>query len=129
MSGASLPEMSVVVITPDRYETVRKTVRHWKAQSVRGRLEIVLVAPSAVELGLDKSEMQDFLQFRVIEVGPINSTAKARAIGVRHASAPVVALSEDHAYPAPGWAEAIIIAHKDGWATVGPVMANANPEA
>jgi hypothetical protein len=73
--------------------------------------------------------MQDFLQFRVIEVGPINSTAKARAIGVRHASAPVVALSEDHAYPAPGWAEAIINAHKDGWATVGPVMANANPRS
>lgn len=123
------PEMSVVVVTPDRYETVRKTIRHLRAQKVRDRLEVVLVAPSAGELGLDKSEMQDFLQFRVIEVGPINSTAKARAIGVRHASAPVVALGEDHAYPAPGWAEAIINAHRDGWAAVGPVMANANPRS
>jgi glycosyl transferase family 2 len=119
--------MSVVVVTPDCYETVRKTIRHWKAQKVRDRLEIVIVAPSANRLGLDESEMRDFHQFRVVEVGTINSTARARAIGVRHASAPVVALSEDHSYPAPGWAEAIINAHKDGWAAVGPVMANANP--
>ncbi len=46
---------------------------------------------------------------------------------MQHASAPVVALVEDHAYPAPGWAEGIIDAHKNGWAAVGPVMANANP--
>jgi Glycosyl transferase family 2 len=80
-------------------------------------------------LGLEESELRDFLQFRVVEVGTINSTARARATGVRHASAPVVALTEDHAYPAPGWAEALINAHKEGWAAVGPVMANANREA
>jgi hypothetical protein len=129
MSNGRLPEMSVVVLTPDCYETVRKTVRHLRAQNVRGCLEIVLVAPSAAQLGLDESELRDFFQFRVVEVGPINSTARARAIGVRHASAPVVALVEDHAYPAPGWAEALINAHKEGWAAVGPVMANANPRS
>jgi hypothetical protein len=48
MSNGSLPEMSVVVLTPDCYETVRKTIRHLRAQNVRGCLEIVLVAPSAV---------------------------------------------------------------------------------
>jgi hypothetical protein len=128
MSGRNPPEMSVVVVTPDRYETVRKTVRHLKAQNVKDRLEIVLVAPSVAELGLDVSEMKNFLQFRVVEAGPINSTARARAIGIRHAAAPIVALVEDHCFPAPGWAEAIINAHKAGWAAVGPVMANANPD-
>lgn len=129
MNGESIPDMSVVVVTPDRYETVRKTIRHLRVQSVRDRLEIVIVAPSAQGLDLDESELRDFFQFRVIEVGPINSTARARAIGIQHARAPVVALVEDHAFPAPGWAEALIDAHKGGWAAVGPVIANANPQS
>ena len=101
MSDHQSPEMSVIVITQDRYDTVRKTVRHLRAQNVRDRLEIVLVAPSVAQLGLDESELRDFLQYRVIEAGHMTSTARARAIGVRHASAPVVALAEDHAFPAP----------------------------
>jgi Glycosyl transferase family 2 len=128
MNGRKPPEMSVVVLTPDRYETVRKTVRHLKAQNVKDRLEIVLVAPSAAKLDLDVAEMRNFLQVRVVEAGPINSTARARAIGVRHASAPIVALVEDHSFTAPGWAEAIINAHTAGWTAVGPVIANANPD-
>lgn len=124
-----LPEMSVVVLTPDRFETVRKTIRHLRAQKVRGRLEIVLVAPSAERLGLDESELRDFWQYRVVEVGSMDSTARARAAGVRAARAPVVALVEDHAFPAPGWAEALMAAHAKGWAAVGPVMSNANPRS
>ena len=127
MNENGLPEMSVVVITPDRYETVRKTVRHLRAQKVCGRLEIVLVAPSAAALGLDEAEMRAFLRHRVVEVGDMSSTARARAAGVRAASAPVVAFVEDHAFPAPGWAEALLEAHARGYAAVGPVMANANP--
>ena len=46
MKENRLPEMSVVVVTPDRYETIRKTIRHLKAQTVREKLEIVFVAPS-----------------------------------------------------------------------------------
>jgi hypothetical protein len=92
-------------------------------------MEIVLVAPSAEKLRLEDSEIMDFHGFRVAEVGPIASTARARAIGVRHASADIVAFVEDHAYPAPGWAEALINSHKNGCAAVGPVMANANPQS
>ena len=46
MSGSS-PQMSVVIVTPDSYETIRKTVEHLRAQTVKDRLEIVIVAPSA----------------------------------------------------------------------------------
>ncbi|HYP52918.1 MAG TPA: glycosyltransferase, partial [Pyrinomonadaceae bacterium] len=127
VSEEGLPEMSVVVITPDRYETVRKTVRHLAAQKASRRLDVVLVAPSAEELGLDESELRGFARRRVVEVGPMVSTARARAEGVRAASSRVVAFVEDHAFPAPGWAEALIEAHKGPWAAVGPVMANANP--
>ncbi|HYN85105.1 MAG TPA: glycosyltransferase [Pyrinomonadaceae bacterium] len=123
------PEMSVVVVTPDCYETVRKTVRHLRAQRVREHLEIILVAPSRESLALDEEELGEFHSHRVVEVGGFDSTARARAEGVRAARAPIVALVEDHAFPAPGWAEALIERHGEGWAAVGPAMANANPRS
>jgi hypothetical protein len=120
------PAMSVVVITPDRYATVRRTIKHLRAQKVSDCLEILIVAPSASELELDESEMRGFLRHKVVEVGHMSSTARARAEGARQASAPVVAFAEDHAFPAPGWAEALIERHLEHWAAVGPVMTNAN---
>lgn len=119
--------MSVVIITPDRFATISKTLRHLEAQSVAAQLEIVIVAPSARDLALDESALRPFHSYSVLETGPIFSTAKARAAGVRAASAPIVAFAEDHSYPGPGWAEALIKRHQENWAAVGPAMANANP--
>jgi hypothetical protein len=123
------PLLSVVVVTPDRVATVRKTLRHLRAQNVCERIEVVLVAPTAAESGLDESELRDFYGHKVVEVGHMRSTARARAAGVRAATAGVVAFVEDHAFPAPGWAEALITRHAEGWAAVGPLMSNANPRS
>lgn len=123
------PLMSVVVITPDCYATIRKTIGHLRSQKICGSLEVVLVAPSARELCVDESEMQRFLRYKIVEVGPVSSTARARAMGAREAGAPIVAFAEDHAFPAPGWAEALIKRHQENWAAVGPVMTNANPRS
>jgi glycosyltransferase involved in cell wall biosynthesis len=122
-----LPEMSVVMVTPDHYETVRKTIRYLREQTVKDRLEVVIVAPSADELGIDELELKDFPQVRVVEVDRISSTGGAIAAGLRRASAPVVAYAEEHSYPDPRWAEALIQAHRQPWAAVGGVLANANP--
>jgi hypothetical protein len=43
------------------------------------------------------------------------------------AQAPIVAFIEDHCTPEPGWAEALIEAHKGPWAAVGYGFKNANP--
>ncbi len=126
---AERPLMSVVVITPDCYSTIRKTIRHLRAQKVCGHLEIVLVAPSVRELCLDESEMENFFRYKVVEVGAVSSTARARVAGALASSAPIIAFAEDHAYPAPGWAEALITRHHENWAAVGPVMTNANPRS
>jgi len=118
--------MSVVIVA-DHYETIRKTMRYIRAQIVRDRLEIVIVTQSADLLGLDPAEVADFLHVRVIEVDAIISLSLALAAGVRQASAPIIALAESHAYPGPGWAKALIEAHRQPWAAVGPVIGNANP--
>ncbi|MBA2461465.1 MAG: hypothetical protein H0V45_06845 [Actinobacteria bacterium] len=48
----------------------------------------------------------------------------ALAVPVRRWSAFI----EDHCYPAPGWAEALLEAHQGEWAAVGYGFTNANPE-
>lgn len=127
MSDDSSPNMSVIIVTPDCYETIRETIRCLRAQTARDRLEIIIVAPSADKLDLDNSELKDFLQYHVVELGEIRSIACAYAAGIRKARAPVVVLAEDHSYPVPSWAEALIEAHRQPWAVVGPVLCNANP--
>ena len=121
--------LSVVILTPDRFGTISKTLRHLAAQSVAARLEIVIVAPSTRQLQLDETNLRHFHSYVVVEIGPVVSTANARAAGVRAASAPIVAFAEDHSYPGPGWAQALIARHRENWAAVGPAMANANPRS
>ncbi len=121
------PALSVVIVTPDRYDTIRTTVRCLRAQPFRERLEIVLVAPSREDLDLDAGELEPFCRVRVVEMGPVESLGVGNAVGVREATAPFVALLEDHSRPHPGWAEAILRAHREPWAVVGPVMGNPNP--
>ena len=62
-----------------------------------------------------------------VGVGPVQSIAHATAAGVRRARGRVVALTEDHCFPEPEWAEALLRAHEEDWAVVGPVMVNGNP--
>ncbi len=128
MSGFNSPVMSVVIVTPDDYETIRETIRYLRDQTVRDRLELIIVAASAETFEVEQSELKDFFRYRVIGVGKICSIASANAAGLGQATAPIVAFVEEHSYPDPEWAEALIKAHQQPWAAVGPVMRNANPE-
>ena len=128
----SKPALSVVIVASDAFEALRRTVEHLRAQTVRDRLEVVIVAQSDAVLGLserDKEALEAFFSYQVVEVGAIPSIDRARAPGIRRAQAPVVALVEDHAYPAPDWAEALLEAYRqEPWGAVGTVVANANPQ-
>ena len=127
MNDGCAAQMSVVLVTPDGYDSIRKTMEHLQAQTVCDQLEIVIVAPSAATLDFDPVERAAFDSVRVVEVGEVKSTGRAIAAGVREASSPIVAYAEEHSYPAPGWAEALIKAHRQSWAVVGVAIANANP--
>jgi GT2 family glycosyltransferase len=123
------PAMSVIVTTPDSYDTIRALVRALRLQTARDALEVVIIAPSvaAIRSGLD--DLQDFRCWRIVEVGPLRSVGQAKVAGIRCATAPVVVLTEDHCFPDPGWARALIEAHRGNWAAVGPSMDNANPQS
>ena len=119
--------MSVLIVTPDNYQTIRRTLRHLRAQTISDQLEIIIVAPSKERLGLIESEVAGFHRLIVVEVGEISRVANAKAAGVRKATALFIAFGEDHCYPEPEWAAHLIAAHRKGWAAVGPAMGNANP--
>jgi len=127
-AAKDVPTMSVVVITPDGYETISAVLRHVHAQSVREQLEIVVVAPAADALPLHVPTLSGFHAVRVVPFEAVaSSTAAARATGVHAARAPIVAFVEDHCLPQQGWAAALIAAHGEPWAVVGPAIGNANP--
>ncbi len=123
------PAMSVIVVTPDCFATIRAVLKHLRDQTVRDQLEIVMVAPSIEKLAADPEMWRDFSCVRVVEVGQSASISAARAAGVRGAAAAIVALVEDHSWPQPFWAEKLIAAHRQSCAAVGPVLVNGNPES
>src|SRR5262245_35469354 len=123
-----MPDLSVILLTPDNFESIRRTISCLLLQTAKDRMEIVIVAPSAKALNPDASLLQQFEKHNVVEIGRIESIGSAYAAGVRQASSAVIALSEEHSFPQKGWAEALLLAHKGPWAAVGPVIGNANPE-
>jgi len=122
------PELSVVLVTPEHGATLRRTIDHLREQTVRDRVELVLVGPREQAFDdLEPSLLQGFASFRLLGVGPIDEPERALALGFEATTAPLVALLENHVYPEPGWAEAVMAAHAGPWAAVATIIENANP--
>lgn len=120
------PALSIIVAVPDNFQTVRQLIRYLTQQTIREQLEIVFVVPSRVEFKIERSELEHFFQHKVVETGTFKSLNHARVAGIQKSSAAVVVLTEDHCFPAPEWAEALVESHKNNWAAVGPVVGLAN---
>jgi len=87
-----------------------------------------MVIPSCNQLEIAESEMACFHSWRVVEIGEITSIGRGYTAGISQANAPVIALTQDHAFPDSNWAELFIAAHRQHWAAVGPEMSNGNPD-
>ena len=122
------PALSVILPSSDDFSGVRLTVRALHEQTVRHRIELVLVVPHD-DPGVIESEVCGFAKVTIVVAGPIVTSNRSRVAGIRAASAPIVALAEDHSFPDPDWAEALIAAHERDYAVVGPVIRNANPRS
>jgi hypothetical protein len=125
--SAGGPALSSIIVTPDDYDTIATTVRHLSAQSIAAQIELVIVAPRADRVRVPPNDNASFHSVRIVEIGALESLAAAKAIGVSVAAAPVVAFNEDHSFPEPTWAEALLGAHRGGYTGVAPQMKNANP--
>jgi hypothetical protein len=102
-------------------------VRCLARQTAADRIELLLVVPSAAGRGDLPDGLGAFHSHRVIEIGPFDQVATGNTAGVRAATAELVVFAEDHSFPEPDWAAALIDRHREPWAAVGPVLRNANP--
>jgi hypothetical protein len=127
VSSAPAPLLTVITVTPDGYENVRRTIDHLKAQTVRDHIELVVVAPSRARLAGADRELAAFLRYQIVEVGRIRSTGAAIAEGVRRAAAPIVAYAEEHSFTNPEWAEALLEEHARPCGAAAGVIENENP--
>lgn len=129
MAERAAPALTVVLPTWDTFDALRTTVEHLAAQTVAGFIELIICAPEAERLKVDAEAVRAFHSVRVLEAGPLKETGPIRARAVREASANVVAFAEDHCFPYPDWAAALLAAHAEPYAAVGPAVYNANPES
>jgi hypothetical protein len=124
--GAQASELAVILVT-DRYTTIRKVVRDLAAQTVRDRIELVIVGPAQAGVEPEPGDADGFARVAIVDAPPLPLPA-AKAAGVLAASAPFVYFAETHTYPDPHFAEAVLAAHSKGYSVVAPQVANANPE-
>ena len=123
------PTLSVI-LTTDTRETIRGVLRRLQQQTAQARIEIIMVVPRGRGASFGEGDARGFADFRIIEMEDIRPLRKARAVGVRASTAPLVFLGETHAYPHSEWAEALIAANARGpWATIACAFDNPNPRS
>jgi hypothetical protein len=135
-AGKQTP-MSVILLMPRTVAGIQHTIRCLQQQSVADQIELVIVGESEDELHRarqlasswpETAASRGFAGVRVVSFPRLGSLAAGRAAGVLHSSGKVIAFAEDHCFPEPQWAEALMEAHQGNCDLVGPRMVCANPE-
>ena len=119
------PAVSVIVMVDGQRERGARCLQSILSQSIIDEMEVLLLdfAPP------DTPPMRgsEHPSVRVVRMGDTIEFGGARALGVQMARAPIVAFLEEHVIARPGWAEALVRAHRGGWAGVGPEVHNPMP--
>jgi len=121
--------ISVVVAKVIDIDLFRIILSRLSKQTISPNMELIILVEdeAAQQEIIDHIDLSGIGCVTYLVVGPIDDYERAYVHGYRAAQAPVVASVEDHAFPAPDWAEALLEAHRGDWAGVGTSMANANP--
>lgn len=119
------PRLSVVVVVGPLRERGQHVLDALAAQTIVRELEVIVVdlcAPDTPRLDHPPGLHVDY-------VGADDSFTfgEARAAGVAHTHAPLIAFIEDHCFPEPEWAAALVDAFRGPWVAVGYAFTNANP--
>lgn len=122
------PAITVVLPTWDTFDALRTTIEHLGRQTIAHQVELLICAPHPERFVVDRAVVAPLHSVRVLDAGDLLSTGPARAHAIREARADVIAFTEDHCFPDPAWAEALLRAHAEPHGAVGPALYNANPE-
>jgi GT2 family glycosyltransferase len=106
------PEITVVVPTRERPESLARCLVALEAQTARDALEVVVVDDAGREAGAVKNTIGQRSGSRLVR-GPGRGAAAARNLGAAAARAPLVLFTDDDCEPQPGWAETLATALQD----------------
>ena len=123
------PSISVILSAMRSFSALESTIARLCVQTIRDRMELVLVGPPQTEPTWTPELTRRFQAVQIVAVDPFVSIGQSNALGVERARAEVVVFGEDHCFPEPDWAEALVSAHEGPWAAVGPQVSNANPHS
>jgi glycosyltransferase involved in cell wall biosynthesis len=118
--------LSAVVLIGTCRDRAQRVLNALYAQSSGADMEIVVV-----DLAPDETPalaLRPEIPTRYVRRPRGEPWGPARAAGFRATNGEIVAFIEDHCYPAPGWAAALLAAHQGPWASVGYAFVNANPQ-
>lgn len=118
-----VPQLSVVVPSVNGLGDLVGTLSALERQRGDVRLEVLVV--DRLGSPLREQVRRQFPEVRLLEV-PADTTIPAmRALAFREATAPSVAVIEDHVIVPPGWAKALLAAQSEGTPVVAGCVENA----
>jgi hypothetical protein len=121
-----MPDLSAIVVVGPCRRRAQRVVDALCHQTAIDRMEVIVV--DLAEPGVASLRIPANVNAQYILRPDLDLWAKARCVGLELATAPIVAFTEDHCFPARDWAEALIEAHKVPWAAIGYAFVNANPQ-
>src|SRR5262249_22289662 len=96
----STPSISMIVGSPtDDLSYVTTILRGAARQPQAGQIEMIVVSPATAPV-LPPDALRPFFNVKTVQ-SPLHHWADAMAAGIPSASAPIVVLAEDHAFPQP----------------------------
>src|ERR1700736_1692856 len=123
----NVPALSVILVVGGQRKRAAQALRSLLKQSAIDQMEVLLY--DLGDQGFPPLPGSDHPRVRASRWGPNDLLAAARFHGIHEARAPVVSFTEEHCEMQPGWAETILLAHREPWAAVGSDLINGNPDA
>ena len=120
------PLLSAIVCVGPRRARGQFVVDSLCSQTRVDAMEIVVV-----DLAPEKTpdlHLKPGVRATYIRMPAETSWGRVRATGVRRSCSPIAAFIEDHCCPDPGWAAAVIEAHRGPWAAVSYAFTNGGPD-
>lgn len=121
----TIPSLSVVLATGPLRKVSTRVLQALLEQEIIDQMEILVV--DCVPSGTPPLRGSDHPSVRHIKRPMDVDFETAMVVGIEQARAPVVALLEDHCVVLPGWAAALVEAHKESWGAVCGEVINGNP--
>jgi glycosyltransferase involved in cell wall biosynthesis len=120
------PRLSLVVASVNGAAALADCIASFAQQPLSNEIEIVIAESST---GDEAGNIcKRYPNVRHLHFEERKSIPELRAIGLLVASAPILAMTEDHCLAAPDWIESALAAHAGDWLVIGGAVENSATE-